>query len=100
LPALLPIMVPLFFLGVVLKEPQSTLSIVLSFFPPFTPTLMLIRLGLPDGAPLWQGWVALAGLIVFAALVVWIASRIFRVALLVQGQSPKIKDLVRWAIKA
>jgi ABC-2 type transport system permease protein len=98
-PLLLPAMVPMFFLAPVLREPQSTLAVVLSLFPPFTPMLMLLRLGVPNGAPIWQGLLGFVGLIGAAWFSIWIASRIFRVALLAQGHSPRLKDLVRWAVK-
>jgi ABC-2 type transport system permease protein len=98
-PVILPVLLPLFFLAPVLREPQSTIAVALSLFPPFTPTLLLVRLGLPNGAPLWQGVVGWVGLMVSAGLAIWVAGRLFRVALLIQGHSPRFRDLVRWSIR-
>ena len=99
LPAMLPLIIPMFLVGPLLKEPHSTLATALSLFPPFTPTLMLLRLSTPSGVPLWQPWLGLAGVILFAALSVWAGGRIFRVGLLMQGRAPKLSELMRWAIR-
>lgn len=98
-PVIFPVILPMFFLAPVIREPQSALAMALSFFPPFTPVLMLIRLGHPAGAPAWQGAVGFAGLTLGAVLAVWVASRLFRVAILIQGSSPRLVDLVRWMLR-
>jgi ABC-2 type transport system permease protein len=60
---------------------------------------MLLRQTMPDGFPVWQPWVGLLGVLVFAAATVWAASRIFRVAILMQGKPPRLAEMVRWAMK-
>jgi ABC-2 type transport system permease protein len=54
---------------------------------------------MPNGVPAWQPWVGLLGVLLFAAATVWAASRIFRVAILMQGKPPRLAELVRWAMK-
>jgi ABC-2 type transport system permease protein len=98
-PAMLPMMIPMFLLMPVLKEPQSGLATWLSFFPPFTPTLMLLRQSTPGGVPAWQPWGGLAGLLAVTLLSVWAAGRIFRVGILMQGTPPRLGNFVRWAIR-
>jgi ABC-2 type transport system permease protein len=97
-PAMLPVFIPLFLLGPLLKEPHSTMATVLSLFPPFTPMLMILRLSTPGGVPAWQPWAGLAAVVALTVLCVWISSRIFRVGILMQGKPPRIADLLRWAI--
>ncbi len=99
LPAMLPLIIPMFLLGPLLKEPHSTLATALSLFPLFTPNLMLLRLSTPGGVPAWQPWAGLIGVILFGALSVWMGGRIFRVGILMQGKPPRFADLVRWAIR-
>jgi ABC-2 type transport system permease protein len=99
IPALLPILIPMFLLGPVLKEPHSTFATIASFVPPFTPVLMLLRQATPLGLPAWQPWLGLVGMIAGTLIVVFAASRVFRVALLMQGKTPKLADLVRWALR-
>lgn len=94
-----PVIIPYFMLTFVMQQPNGAIATAMSLFPPFTPMLMLLRQALPGGVPAWQPWVGLAGVVVFAFFMVWIAARIFRVTILVQGRAPKITDLVRWAVK-
>jgi ABC-2 type transport system permease protein len=94
-----PIMIPYFLLVPILQAPNSGLATVMSFIPPFTPPLMLLRQALPAGIPAWQPWVGLIGVAVWVLAGTWAASRIFRVAILMQGQPPRMSDLMRWAIR-
>jgi len=94
-----PVMIP-YFVGIaVIEAPHGALSTALSWFPPFTPMLMLLRQTLPGGVSAWQPWVSLIGVAAFTLLMVWVAARIFRVAILMQGKSPRLADLVRWAVR-
>lgn len=96
---LMPCLIPMFTLVTVLRQPAGVLATVLSLIPPFTPVLMLLRQAVPNGVPAWQPWAGLGGILVFTVVTVWAASRIFRVAILVQGTPPNLANLVRWAIK-
>jgi len=96
---LMPCLIPMFMLVTVLRQPNGMLATVMSLVPPFTPILMLLRQAMPNGVPAWQPWVGLAGVLVFAAATVWAASRIFRVAILMQGKPPRLAEMVRWAMK-
>jgi ABC-2 type transport system permease protein len=96
-PAMVPVFIPLFLLGPLLKEPHSAMATVLSLFPPFTPMLMVLRLSTPGGVPGWQPWLGLAGVLAATVLCVWLSSRIFRVGILMQGKPPKLADFFRWA---
>jgi ABC-2 type transport system permease protein len=99
LPVMLPVIIPMFLLGPLLKEPHSPMATALSLFPPFTPMLMLLRLSTPSGVPSWQPWVGLAGTLLFGALSVWIGGRVFRVGILMQGKTPRLIDLIHWAVR-
>ena len=94
-----PVMIPYFMLVPVMESPNGSLATTLSFIPPFTPPLMLLRQALPAGVPWWQPWVGVIGVIAWTIGGTWVAARIFRIGILMQGQSPKMRDLVRWAIE-
>ena len=96
---LMPCFLPVLMLATVLRQPNGMLATVMSLVPPFTPILMLLRQTMPNGVPAWQPWVGLLGVLVLAAATVWAASRIFRVAILMQGKPPRLAEMVRWAMK-
>ena len=95
-PAMLPMILPIFVMMPVLKEPGSTFSVGMSLFPTFTPTLMLLRQASPEGVPTWQPIVALIGVALCTTFVVWSAGRIFRIGLLTQGARPPVRVLLSW----
>lgn len=96
---LLPIIMPLI-LGVyigfftVINDPHGTIATVFSFFPLTSPIVMMMRI--PFGVPIWQ--IALSILILFATFlaVVWFASKIYRVGILMYGKKPTWKELYKW----
>jgi len=96
---LMPCLIPMFMLVTILRQSNGALATVMSLIPPFTPILMLLRQAMPDGVPAWQPWVGLVGVLVFAAATVWAASRIFRLAILMQGKPPRLAEMLRWAMK-
>ncbi len=98
-PAMLPAMLPIFVLVPVLREPESPFATVLSLVPPFTPTLMVLRLTVQESLPVWQPLLGLVGVVSFALLSVWFGSRVFRVAILMQGTPPRFGNIVRWGIR-
>jgi ABC-2 type transport system permease protein len=96
---LMPCLIPMFMFVTVLRQPNGMLATVMSLVPPFTPILMLLRQAMNNGVPAWQPWVGLVGVLAFAAGTVWAASRIFRVAILMQGKPPRLAEIARWAMK-
>ncbi len=99
LPVMLPIMIPMFVYFPVAKEPLSHFATVVSLIPPFTPMLMLLRQATPEGVPLWQPIVGLAGVILLTVFNIWAGGRIFRIAILMQGTPPKMKNILKWLIR-
>lgn len=98
-PAMIPVFLPMFIMVPVAKEPLAGFATWLSLFPPFVPTLMVLRMCTPAAIPAWQPWVGLFGLITFAVGAVWAGGRIFRVGILMQGKPPNLANLLRWAIR-
>ena len=39
------------------------------------------------------------GAILFTLFLIWVGGRVFRVAILLQGTPPKLKNFVRWAVR-
>ena len=99
LPVWMLLMSPMFIWFLVIREPNGVTATWFSFFPPATPTMMVLRLSTNATIPAWQPWVGLVILIVATIVCVYIAARIFRVGLLWQGKTPKLNELLHWAFR-
>ena len=99
LPLLFPVVIPLFLIGPILQQPNGPLATALSLFPLFTPIVMMLSQTLPGSVPAWQPWVGLAGVLIVTPIITWGAARIFRVAILLQGQRPNAAQLLRMAVR-
>lgn len=95
----LPTVIPIFMATSIMQQPNGAFATAMSFVPPFTPIIMLLRQALPTGVPWWQPWVGLVGVIIWAIAGVWAASRIFRIGILSQGKAPKIGELAQWVVR-
>jgi ABC-2 type transport system permease protein len=100
MPVWLTMFIPMFIWLPTLRAPNGTLATAVSFFPPATPLMMVLRLSTDTPIPIWQTILALVIMIVSTTAIVFLASRIFRVAILWQGKTPKISELMRWAISS
>lgn len=94
-PITLPVIVTIMFIGSVVSAPNSTLAVVLSLIPLFTPILMTVRIAATD-VEWWQ--IALSIIFLLATFfgTVWIASRIYRIGILTYGKKPSLKEVARW----
>lgn len=95
-PLMMITMVPLFFIGPVLSEPDGTLATVLSLVPTATPMLMMMRVSAPPGPAAWELVAAVVLTGGFTAACVWAGGRIFRIGILSQGQAPTWRRLWAW----
>ncbi len=78
------------------QNPASMLSMVLSFIPPITPFVMVLRICTYPGLPLWE--IIATQVVLWASVVVmiWAAGKVFRVGLLMYGKPPSPSELLRW----
>jgi ABC-2 type transport system permease protein len=95
-PVMLLIMLPVFTSPTVLRAPDGMTSTVLSLIPTAAPFLMMLRISLQPGPPLWQIVVSVAMMAGTVLMVVWGAGKIFRTGLLMQGKSATIAEVLRW----
>jgi ABC-2 type transport system permease protein len=98
-PVMLLTTFPLFFLQNLITEPDGAVATGLSFFPFATPTLMTARIAIPPGTPWWQPVVGVIVVLATTLLCVWVASRIFRVGLLMQGKGASFAEMAKWVMK-
>lgn len=94
-PVSLLLVVPMLLLQMILRDPDSTASVVLSLVPFFSPVLMLMRINLHT-PPAWQLALSVGILLVSVLAVAAIAGRIFRIGILVYGKRPTLPEILRW----
>ncbi|HVA01919.1 MAG TPA: ABC transporter permease [Terriglobia bacterium] len=81
--------------NVVLNDPNSTLSVVLSITPFLSPILMTLRVAIAP-PPFWQIALALALSILTTIWVIRFSAKIYRVGILMYGKRPSLRELRRW----
>ncbi|MGE0352880.1 MAG: ABC transporter permease [Gemmatimonadales bacterium] len=76
-------------------DPNGSLPVVLSYIPFTSPLVMPVRYSI-NTLPVVSVVVSLAVTTGGMLLVAWIASRIYRVGILMYGKKPSLKELVHW----
>ncbi|WP_347159775.1 ABC transporter permease [Pontibacter chitinilyticus] len=94
-----PITIPLilsFILSysLVLKNPDGPVSFWLSIIPFTSPIVMMVRV--PFGVPAWQLVLSMSLLVLGFIFTTWLASRIYRVGILMYGKKISYKELSKW----
>ena len=94
IPLMLCNVIPMMLLSLVIMEPNSSISVILSLVPIFSPILMFIRICM-ETPPLWQigtSWILMS-------MSIWLsvktAGKLFRVGILMHGAAPSWKTLFK-----
>lgn len=95
-PLSIVLIVPMMLWFQITEHPDSLFSIVLSFIPPVTPFVMMLRVSADPATPLWQIALTLLEMWVLVVLSFLAATKVFRVGLLMHGQPPTLRQLWRW----
>ena len=91
----MPLAVCMLMLFVIGPAPNSTLAVVVSLIPFCSPLLMNLRISLTTVPP-WQ--IALSFVLMSVTImgILWVASRIYRVGILMYGKKPNLPEILRW----
>jgi ABC-2 type transport system permease protein len=96
---MLPVTMPLI-LAIVLSQsavmsnPNGSLAFWLSVIPLTSPIVMMMRV--PFGVPTWELALSMACMIIGFLFAVWIASRVYRIGILMYGKKPSYKEIAKW----
>jgi ABC-2 type transport system permease protein len=85
--------VPLWFFGFLMQSPDGLFSRLLSYIPFTAPSGILVRIATGGDMSGLEIGASLAGMIVTGLLFLWIAGRVFRTTMLMQGQSITLSNL-------
>ncbi|MFZ0979167.1 MAG: ABC transporter permease [Candidatus Acidiferrales bacterium] len=80
---------------VVLTNPSSTSSIVLSEISFLSPVLMPLRISI-QAPPVWQMILSVALLFATIFCAIWASAKVYRIGVLMYGKRPTVPELVRW----
>jgi ABC-2 type transport system permease protein len=78
-----------------MQNPDSMIVKVLSLIPFLTPTMMTLRLSIETPA-MWEIVLSLVLLALSTVGMMWAASKIFRIGILVTGKKPNLREIWRW----
>jgi ABC-2 type transport system permease protein len=95
MPVVFLLMAGLYMAFPVIRAPNSSFAFWVSMVPFFAPITMMVRI-VSQTPPFWQ--IALAwiiGVITVLALL-WLASRIYRIGMLMYGKKATIPEVMRW----
>ena len=95
LPATLPIILAFYIVSMAgWRNPDSSLMVFASLFPLFSPIAMPFRMAF--NPPWWQVALSLILVVATAIFFVWLASRIYRVGILLYGKKASLKEIGKW----
>lgn len=95
-PLMILLSVPMLFLTIAERRPEAPMVVLLSWLPPFTPFLMIVRIA--SGLPLWEAAAGLVTMGATAGAVVWLCGRAFRAGALSGGGKLNLRRLLSAAL--
>ena len=95
-PVILLMIVPMITWMELVRSPDGLMARVMSFIPPLTPMVMVLRLSAAQ--KIWWVEIAASMAVLLAAVLatIWIAGKVFQTGILMYGKRPSFKEVVRW----
>ena len=95
LPVIMPLIIGVYVgFATVINDPHGNIATIFSMIPFTSPIVMLMRI--PFGVPWWQILISLLILIGSFLGVVWIASKVYRIGILMYGKKISYKEIYKW----
>ncbi|MBK8954633.1 MAG: ABC transporter permease [Saprospiraceae bacterium] len=94
----IPIILAIYVMFQAIRLPESSLATFAAFFPLFSPITMPALLAFDP--PWWKVLLSLLVLFGFCYVMIWLASRIYRVGILMYGKKASLKEIGRWILKS
>lgn len=94
-PVTMFLVIPMLMITLIMRSPNSNISVILSLIPFFAPILMLMRISilLP---PFSQIAASILLLVFTIVLMIWLTARIYRVGILMYGKRPSFAEIAKW----
>ena len=91
----IPLAFCMLMLVTIIKNPDSPLSRIVSLIPFCSPLLMDFRISIGNPQP-WEIGLSFVLMAMTIAAILWVASRIYRVGILMYGKKPNLPEILRW----
>ncbi|MDP9267857.1 MAG: ABC transporter permease [Acidobacteriota bacterium] len=92
---MMPLILSTVLMAPAITSPNSTMVAAFSLFPFCTPLLMYVRIAAGE-VPLWQLGLSIVLMLAAVYVVLVVASRIYRVGILMYGKRPTLPELIKW----
>lgn len=88
-------MLPLFFFGPIISNPEGVTAKALTYFPISMPVIASMRIGM-DAIAAWEIAVSVPIMLIATWLIIKAASRLFRTGMLMYGKTASWREMWRW----
>lgn len=95
-PITIPIIISIMLSMSVLNDPNSSVAFWSSMIPFSSPVVMMARI--PSEIATWEILLSLAILWLSTIVMVWFASKIYRIGVIMHGKKPSLKELAKWIV--
>ncbi len=95
IPVMLPLILCMVFLNLIITQPNSSLIVFFSYFPLTSPIIMLGRI-LMVNVPIWELFICWGILFISVIGMSLLASKIFRIGILMTGKKISLKEIIKW----
>jgi ABC-2 type transport system permease protein len=90
-----PLTVGMVLISYIVGNPTALPVVLLSLFPPCAPIVMFLRMS-SQMPPAWQIALSMMLMLLFIWGAIWVASRIYRVGILMYGKRATLPEILRW----
>ncbi|HSS21431.1 MAG TPA: ABC transporter permease [Pyrinomonadaceae bacterium] len=95
MPIVFLLMAGLYMAFPIIRSPNSNFAFWISMVPFFAPISMMVRI-VSQRPPFWQIAVSFLSCCVTVVVLLWLASRIYRIGMLMYGKKASIPEVMRW----
>ncbi|MGY8752886.1 MAG: ABC transporter permease [Phycisphaerales bacterium] len=96
-PMMLIMIIPFMLMPILTEHPHGIVAVASSYIPPLIPFVMIIRItATTEPIMMWEILLSIVVGYLSVFCMIWMAARIFRIGILLQGKPPNILQLVRW----
>ena len=87
-----------FIIGIMITQnPNTSIVVLASFFPLFTPTLMFMRISIAIPS-FFQIACSILSSLIFIVFLAWLGAKIFRTGILMYGKKASLKEIIKWTM--